>query len=79
MIYWSTSGSVTPVTLAGGALFFVAIFMAGATMAFWTPQTSELTNIFTYGGQFMVSYPMHVYEAWMRAFFTFVLPMAFIT
>ena len=33
-----------------GALFFMAIFIVGATMAFWTPQTPELTNIFTYGG-----------------------------
>jgi ABC-2 type transport system permease protein len=66
------------VMLAGGALFFMAIFITGATMAFWTPQTAELTNIFTYGGQFMTSYPMHIYEEWMRAVFTFVIPMAFI-
>ena len=26
----------------------------------------------------MTSYPMHIYEEWMRAIFTFVIPMAFI-
>ncbi len=64
--------------LAGGALFFMAIFVLGATMAFWSPQTYEIANIFTYGGQFMTSYPMHIYEAWLRSIFTFVIPMAFI-
>jgi len=34
--------------------------------------------VFTYGGQFMTSYPMSIYERWMRALFTFVIPMAFI-
>ncbi len=66
------------IMLAGGALFFLAIILTGATAAFWTPQTAELTNIFTYGGQFMTSYPMHIYQQWMRAIFTFVIPMAFI-
>ncbi len=66
------------IMLASGALFFLAIILAGATAAFWTPQTAELTNIFTYGGQFMTSYPMHIYQQWMRAIFTFVIPMAFI-
>lgn len=64
--------------LAGGALFFAAVFVLGATMAFWSPQTHEVANIFTYGGQFMTSYPMHIYEAWLRSLFTFVIPMAFI-
>jgi ABC-2 type transport system permease protein len=66
------------VVMAGGALFFAAVIILGATMAFWTPQTAELTNTFTYGGTFMTSYPMHIYEKWMRAIFTFVIPMAFI-
>ena len=66
------------VALAAGSLFFMAIFIVGATTAFWTPQTAELANIFTYGGNFMTSYPMHIYEEWMRSVFTFVIPMAFI-
>ncbi len=66
------------VTLAGGCIFFLALLIAGATFSFWSPQTAEATNIVTYGGQFMTSYPMSIYEDWMRSFFTFVLPMAFI-
>lgn len=67
-----------PAMLAGGALFFLAIFVLAATMAFWTPQTAEIGNIFTYGGQFMTSYPMSIYQDWMREVFTFLIPMAFI-
>ena len=66
------------VMLIGGALFFMAIFVLAATFSFWSPQSAELANIFTYGGQFMTSYPMHIYEAWMRSLFTFIIPMAFI-
>jgi ABC-2 type transport system permease protein len=67
------------VTIAGGAVFFMAIFILGATSAFWSPQTSEVTNIFTYGGQFMTSYPMSVYDAWLRSIFTFLIPLAFVS
>jgi ABC-2 type transport system permease protein len=59
-------------------LVFLAIFIAGAATAFWTPQTGELTNMFSFGGQFMTSYPMHIYQSWMRSVFTFVIPMAFV-
>jgi ABC-2 type transport system permease protein len=67
-----------PVMLIGGMVFFMAVFILAATMSFWSPQTHEVANIFTYGGQFMTSYPMHIYEAWMRSVFTFLIPMAFI-
>jgi ABC-2 type transport system permease protein len=64
--------------LAGGMLLFMSIFIAGATLAFWAPQAHEAINIFSYGGQFMLSYPMHIYQQWMISFFTFIIPMAFI-
>jgi ABC-2 type transport system permease protein len=66
------------VILAGGTVFFLAILIAGAAIAFWTPQTGEVVNVFTYGGQFMTSYPMHIYQEWLKVFFTFILPMSFI-
>ncbi len=66
------------VMLAGGTLLFMSIFVAGATMSFWAPQAHEAINIFTYGGQFMTSYPMHIYQQWFVSLFTFVIPMAFI-
>jgi ABC-2 type transport system permease protein len=59
-------------------MVFLAIFIVGAATAFWTPQTGELTNMFSFGGQFMTSYPMHIYQSWMRSIFTFVIPLAFV-
>lgn len=76
---WDAAGwLLLAVMLLSGAAIFLAIFIAGATTAFWSPQTGELTNVFSYGGQAMTSFPMQIYPAWMRRFFTFVVPMAFI-
>lgn len=66
------------IMLLAGMLVFIAIFITGATLSFWSPQSHEVVNIFTYGGQFMTSFPMHIYQAWLRSIFTFVIPMAFI-
>jgi ABC-2 type transport system permease protein len=68
-----------PVVLLSGAAVFVALFVLGTTLCFWTVQTTEVTNIFTNGGTEMVSYPMDIYEEWFRLFFTFVVPLAFVT
>jgi len=38
----------------------------------------ETMNVATYGGQFMTQYPMTIYGDFIRSFFTFVIPMAFI-
>jgi ABC-2 type transport system permease protein len=35
-------------------------------------------NVFTYGGSEMMSYPMHIYQRWMREFFTYVIPAIFL-
>lgn len=67
-----------PVMLAGGTLLFMAIFVAGATSSFWAPQAHEAVNIFSYGGQFMTTYPMHIYQEWLLSLFTFIIPMAFV-
>jgi ABC-2 type transport system permease protein len=67
-----------PVVIAGGALFFLAISIAGCTLCFWTVQSTEVVNIFTYGGTTMLQYPLTIYQEWMQKFFVYVLPMAFI-
>ena len=67
-----------PVMIVGGMLLFMAIFVVGATTSFWAPQAREAVNIFSYGGQFMTTYPMHIYQEWLVSLFTFIIPMAFI-
>ena len=67
-----------PVVLASLVSFFGALFMIGATITFWTVESIEVINIFTYGGSEMMEYPMHIYQDWMRRFFTFIVPAIFL-
>ncbi len=56
--------------------FFGGLFVVGATFCFWTVESLEAMNIFTYGGSAMLSYPMHIYPEWLQRFFTFIIPGA---
>jgi ABC-2 type transport system permease protein len=65
-------------SIAGQVFFFGALFVIGATITFWTVESIEVVNIFTYGGSEMISYPMHIYPDFLRRFFTFILPAIFL-
>ncbi len=71
-------GLLFVLTIVGGAFFFTAIFIAGATVSFWTVGSIEAANIFTYGGSQMLRYPFHIYHEWLQRLFTFIIPMIFI-
>ncbi len=58
-------------------MIFVTILLLGATVCFWTIETTELTNILTYGGREMLSYPLTIYHQMLQRFFLFVVPVAF--
>lgn len=60
--------------IASGVFIFTGIFMLAATLCFWTVQGLEVVNIFTDGGREMAQYPLHIYETWVKRFFTFVIP-----
>ena len=66
------------VTIAGGIVFFMGLFIFGSGVSFWTVESLEAINIVTYGGQMMTSYPMHIFQGWLRAVFMFIIPMAFV-
>ncbi len=61
-----------------GVVIFGGVWIAGATTTFWTVRTMEMVNSFTYGGQLLTQYPMHIYGAWLRRLFIFVIPLAFV-
>jgi ABC-2 type transport system permease protein len=67
-----------PIVVISGIVLFAAIDLIGGTLCFWTVERSEVVNVFTYGGVFMSSYPMSIYQAWMRRTFTFLIPIAFV-
>ncbi|HEY43961.1 MAG TPA: ABC transporter permease [Anaerolineae bacterium] len=67
-----------PVVFASLVCFFGGFFIIGSTITFWTVESIEVINILTYGGSEMMSYPMHIYQDWMRRFFTFIVPAIFL-
>lgn len=68
--------ALTILVLGGNFALFSGLVIVQATMAFWTVETLELMNSFTYGGVQAAQYPMSIYGKWLRRFFTFVVPLA---
>lgn len=66
---------VTPIA---GAVIFCAVFLATAAVSFWVVEGTEFANAFTYGGNYLSSFPFPVFGTAIRRFFTFVIPAAFV-
>ena len=78
-IQWSLEKILyLPFVVLGMVLFFGGLFIVGATITFWTVESTEAMNILTYGGSFLMEYPMTIYHEWLRNFFTFVVPALFL-
>jgi len=85
-LYWLDVGSRWGVgrflffgwTLFGGALFFQGLFFLRAATCFWSVESLEVTNMLTYGGHEMASYPMHIFGTWLRRVFIYFVPLAFV-
>ncbi len=67
-----------PLVFASLVSFFAGLFIAGSAITFWTVESVEVVNIFTYGGSEMMAYPMHIYPEAMRRVFTYVVPAIFL-
>jgi ABC-2 type transport system permease protein len=57
-------------------VIFGAVWVVTSSLAFWTTETQEIANSFTYGGNTLTAYPLDVLGVWLRRFYTFVVPMA---
>jgi ABC-2 type transport system permease protein len=68
-----------PVVLVSGFVMFSALLVLGAVLCFWTVQSIEIINTVTYGGTEMASYPLPIYHDLLQRFFTFVVPLAFVS
>jgi ABC-2 type transport system permease protein len=66
------------VCLLAGAVFFAAVFVAGATVAFYWIESGEFANGFTYGGRDFTSYPISVYNGFFRRLFAYSLGFGFV-
>jgi ABC-2 type transport system permease protein len=56
---------------------FIGILLLGATLCFWTIETTELTNIPSDGGREMMNYPLTIYHPTLQGIFLFLIPLAF--
>ncbi|MGI8684415.1 MAG: ABC transporter permease [Acidimicrobiales bacterium] len=78
-IHWTPDRAVlVPVALASGTAVFGAIWVLTSSVAFWTVETQEFGNAFTYGGNHLTQYPIDVLGPWLRRLVTFVVPLAFV-
>jgi len=69
---------LVPVTLASGTVLFGAVWVVTSSISFWTVESQEVANAFTYGGSVVVHHPLDLLGAWMRRLFTFLVPLAFV-
>ncbi|HEX5165678.1 MAG TPA: ABC-2 family transporter protein [Thermomicrobiales bacterium] len=67
------------VTLISGMVMFIALFVFGAALCFWTVESIEVINSVTDGGNVLASYPLPIYHELMQRVFTFIIPLAFVS
>jgi ABC-2 type transport system permease protein len=78
-VSWSsTKVFLTMLVIASQVLFFGGLFIIGSTITFWTVESIEVVNVFTYGGSYMISHPMHIFPRSLRQFFTYIVPAIFL-
>ena len=78
-IHWTAARVVVLLaSIPAGVLIFSAIWVVFGSLAFWTTDSGEFTNAFTYGGNFLAQYPIDIYGAWLRRFLAYLIPLAFV-
>jgi ABC-2 type transport system permease protein len=76
-----TAGKIAylPVVLISGAALFVALFTVEAIISFWTVNSIEAVNAFTYGGSDLGQYPLSIFGRGLQVLFLFVIPVGFVS
>ncbi len=66
---------VVLVAILSAVIINLSLIVIGATMCFWTIRTPETLNAFTFGGDFLNSYPLSIYARPVRLIFTTLVPL----
>ena len=78
-VHWTPArAALVPLALASGTVVFGSLWVLTSSVAFWTVETQEFANAFTYGGNHLTQYPLEVLGGWLRRLATFVVPLAFV-
>lgn len=63
-------------SITGGVMLFTGLMVVQATMCFWSTQSLEVINSFTYGGVETAQWPLSIYNRWFVKIFIFIIPLA---
>jgi ABC-2 type transport system permease protein len=66
------------VMVVTASLIFFSLFVAFSCIQFWTLDSTEFANAFTYGGNTMTQYPMTIFPREVLKGLTFLIPVAFV-
>jgi ABC-2 type transport system permease protein len=61
-----------------GVTIFTAVFVIGGAFQFWSNDSAEVANAFTYGGNYLTQYPLTIYPGQVVKAITFIVPIAFV-
>lgn len=76
---WTPSKcGVAALMVVSSCLIFFSFFVAFSCIQFWTLDSTEFANAFTYGGNTMTQYPMTIFPREVLKGLTFVVPVAFV-
>ena len=65
-------------SLLSATVITASLFVIVGSFSFWSPDTAEMGNSVTYGGNFAAQYPSHIYPSWIKRLLFTVLPLAFV-
>ena len=75
-VHWTIGRALlVPFSLLGGFVFFAGLYLITCSTAFFVPSTQEFANAFTYGGQMLTQYPVHLFGEWLRRIALFIVPL----
>ncbi|NUT50868.1 MAG: ABC transporter permease [Saccharothrix sp.] len=78
-IAWSPwTATLVVVAPISGAVIFSSVWVTANALCFWVVDGQELANTVTYGSNAFTSYPITVFGPWLRRFFAFAVPGAFV-
>lgn len=63
-------------SILGGNFLFSGLIVLQATLSFWSVQSLEVVNSFTYGGVQASQYPISIYKPWFRKILIYIIPLA---
>lgn len=63
-------------SVCGGIMVFTGLLIIQATMCFWSTQSLEVINSFTYGGMEALQWPLSIFPRWFSRIFIFIIPLA---